>query len=235
MRSKGKRRTSQQTYEKGPLKRKSGKNNTDKPLTKKTKREKSSEHFGKGDKFAQNSGEKGEEKNDSSKESAAKNALSKATKKALTNRHPKAAVQKVHVFDEELFGSFDSEENDPTYECEEDVSERFITRMPTCSFSSLVAQLNEAQTEAVRSIGFTSFLKVDLKQIPGKFSKWLIEGFDLHAVCFRLLDGQKLLVTAFDVFVTLEIIKCSMDEEYDEVNAVWLKEWKIDQNAPELP
>jgi len=33
-------------------------------------------------------------------------------------------------------------------------------------FSSLVAQLNEGQTEAVRSMGFVSFLKVNLKQIP---------------------------------------------------------------------
>jgi len=39
----------------------------------------------------------------------------------------------------------------------------FITRMTMSSFSSLVAQLNKAQNEAVRSIGFTSFLKIDLK------------------------------------------------------------------------
>ena len=57
------------------------------------------------------------------------------------------------------------------------------------SFSSLVAQLYEAQTEAVRSMGFASFLKVDLKQNHGKFSKWLIESFDPYTVCFRLSDG----------------------------------------------
>ncbi|KAJ8424498.1 hypothetical protein Cgig2_020043 [Carnegiea gigantea] len=49
----------------------------------------------------------------------------------------------------------------------------FITRMTTRLFSSLVAQLNEAPTEGVRSMGFASFLKVNLKEIPGKFSKWL--------------------------------------------------------------
>jgi len=55
----------------------------------------------------------------------------------------------------------------------------FIMGMNIRSFSSMVAQLNEAQTAAVRSIGIASFLKVDLKRIPGKFSKWLVDSFDL--------------------------------------------------------
>ncbi|KAJ8428621.1 hypothetical protein Cgig2_009147 [Carnegiea gigantea] len=103
----------------------------------------------------------------------------------------------------------------------------FIMRMSTRSFSYVVAQLNEAHTEVVRSMGLASFLKVDLKQIRGKFSKWL-----------------KFPITAFDVYVTLgvpfggreitEITKSSTDEEYDEINAAWLKEWKIEQNAAEL-
>ncbi|KAJ8419817.1 hypothetical protein Cgig2_011749 [Carnegiea gigantea] len=98
--------------------------------------------------------------------------------------------------------------------------------MSTRSFASLMAQLNEAQAEAVRSMRFASFLKVDLKQIPGKFSKWLVESFDLYAVCFRLPNGQKFPVTAFNVYVSLgvpfggreiiEITKSSTDEEYDE-------------------
>ncbi|KAJ8420609.1 hypothetical protein Cgig2_023943 [Carnegiea gigantea] len=54
--------------------------------------------------------------------------------------------------------------------------------MSTRSFLSLVAQLNEAQAEVVRSMGFASFLKVDVKQILGKFSKWLVEIFDLYAI-----------------------------------------------------
>ncbi|KAJ8419972.1 LOW QUALITY PROTEIN: hypothetical protein Cgig2_015295 [Carnegiea gigantea] len=64
----------------------------------------------------------------------------------------------------------------------------FIMRMPTRSFSSL---LNKAQAEAVRSIGFAPFLKVDVKQIPGKFSE--------------LLEGQKFPVTAFDAQATLGV------------------------------
>jgi len=48
-----------------------------------------------------------------------------------------------------------------------------------CSFSSLVTELNKAQAEAVKSMGVASFLKVDMKQIPRKFSKWLVESFDL--------------------------------------------------------
>ena len=116
--------------------------------------------------------------------------------------------------------------------------------MTTHSFSSIVAQLNEAQAEAVRSMGFSSFLKVDLKQIPWKFSKWLVENFDPYAICFRLPDGQKLPITALYVYVTLdvpfgerkiiEITKSSTDEEYDEVHIAWLKEQKIEQKALEV-
>ena len=116
--------------------------------------------------------------------------------------------------------------------------------MSTHSFSSLVTQLNEAHAEAVRSMGFAPFLKVDVKQILGKFSKSLLESFDPYAVCFRLADGQKFPVIAFDVHVNLgvplggtkitEINKSLMDDEYDEVQAAWLKEWKLQKNAPEL-
>ncbi|KAJ8434824.1 hypothetical protein Cgig2_033546 [Carnegiea gigantea] len=98
--------------------------------------------------------------------------------------------------------------------------------MSTHSFSCPVALLNEAQTKAVRSMRFASFLKDDLKHIPGKSSKWLVESFDPYAVCFRLLDGQKFPIIAFNVYVTLgvplggieiiKITKSSMNEEYNE-------------------
>ncbi|KAJ8439007.1 hypothetical protein Cgig2_013003 [Carnegiea gigantea] len=92
--------------------------------------------------------------------------------------------------------------------------------------SLLVVQLNKAQTEAVRSMGFAFFLKVDLKQIYERFLKWLVDNFDPYSICFKLPYGQKFLVTAFDVYVTLgvpiggrkiiDITKSSMDEEYDK-------------------
>jgi len=120
----------------------------------------------------------------------------------------------------------------------------FITRMTPRSFSSIVAQLNEAQTETVRSMRFASFLKVDLKQIPMKFSKWMVESFDPYFASFVLPDGQRFVVTAFDIYVTLgvpirgreimEITKSSTDKEHDEVYAACVKEWKIQHNAPEL-
>ncbi|KAJ8419720.1 hypothetical protein Cgig2_020781 [Carnegiea gigantea] len=106
----------------------------------------------------------------------------------------------------------------------------FITRMSIRSFSSMVAQLNEAQTEVVRSMGFDFFLKFNLKQILGKFSKWLVESFD---------PGK-----AFDVYLTLgvpigereimEITKSSTDEKYNEMHAAWVKQWKIEHTAPKL-
>ena len=83
-------------------------------------------------------------------------------------------------------------------------------------------------------MGFASFLKANLKQILGKFSKWLVESFDPYAMCFRLPDGQKFPITTFDVYVSLgvhlegeeiiEITKFLTDEAYDEVHAGWLKE-----------
>ncbi|KAJ8425375.1 hypothetical protein Cgig2_011759 [Carnegiea gigantea] len=78
-------------------------------------------------------------------------------------------------------------------------------RMTTRSFSSLVAQRNEAQTEAVTLMGFVSFLKVDLKQILGKFFKWLVESFDPYVIYFTLSNGQKFPFIAFDVYVTLDV------------------------------
>ncbi|KAJ8420869.1 hypothetical protein Cgig2_023869 [Carnegiea gigantea] len=109
----------------------------------------------------------------------------------------------------------------------------FVTRTSISSFSSMVAQLNEAQIETVRSMRFASFfLKVDPKQIPGKFiylfiySKWLIESFDPHFASFVLPDREMFLITPFDVYVTLgvpfggrqimESNRSSTDEEYDE-------------------
>ncbi|KAJ8422305.1 hypothetical protein Cgig2_014530 [Carnegiea gigantea] len=104
--------------------------------------------------------------------------------------------------------------------------------------------LNEAQTEAVRSMGFASFLKVGLKQILEKFSKWLVESFDPYSASFMLSDGQRFTVTAFDAYVTLgvliggreimEISKSSTDEQYHEAHAAWVKEWKIEHTTPEL-
>ena len=110
----------------------------------------------------------------------------------------------------------------------------FTTRMGIRSFSSMVSQLNDAQNEAVRSMGFASFLKVNLKQIPGKFSKWLVDSFNPYSTSFVLLDGQRFMVTTFDAYVTLgvpiggrEIMESSRsltDKEYDKVHAAWAKE-----------
>ena len=90
-------------------------------------------------------------------------------------------------------------------------------------------------------MGFASFLKVDVKQILGKFCKWLVESFNPYTMCFRL---PKFSITTFDVHATLgvplggmEIIRMTkslMDDEYDEVHAMWIKEWKLQKNAPKL-
>ncbi|KAJ8432171.1 hypothetical protein Cgig2_029012 [Carnegiea gigantea] len=120
----------------------------------------------------------------------------------------------------------------------------FITRMTIRSSPSMGAQLNEARTKAIKSMGFASFLNVDLKEVPEKFSKWLVESFDLYSASFVLLDRQRFTVTSFDVYVTLgvttrgretmEITRSSMNKAYDEVHAAWVKEWKIEHNAPKL-
>ncbi|KAJ8429513.1 LOW QUALITY PROTEIN: hypothetical protein Cgig2_016245 [Carnegiea gigantea] len=83
----------------------------------------------------------------------------------------------------------------------------FIMRMSIHSFSSMVAQLNEADTEAVRSMGFASFLKVDLKQLLRKFSKWVVDSFHPYSASFVLPDGQRFMVTTFDAYVTLDVLE----------------------------
>ncbi|KAJ8439955.1 hypothetical protein Cgig2_013582 [Carnegiea gigantea] len=87
-----------------------------------------------------------------------------------------------------------------------------------CSFSSL---WNNSMKPILRQLD-----QWDLLLLEGKFSKWPVESIDPYDVCFRLLDGQKFLVTAFDVCMTLhvplegrqivEITKSSVDEEYDK-------------------
>jgi len=87
-------------------------------------------------------------------------------------------------------------------------------------------------------------LKVDLKQIPGKFSKWLVDSFDPYFASFMLPDGQRFKVTAFDAYVTLavpiggreimESSRSSTDEEYNQMPVAWVKEWKIEHTALEL-
>ncbi|KAJ8423660.1 hypothetical protein Cgig2_006239 [Carnegiea gigantea] len=144
-------------------KRKSGKGHADKRLSEKAK-----SGIGKGDKPTQKSAAKGEENRKSSKQIAAKNA-------------PRKDLQ---ILQEELALKFEEGASKKrTYQKE------FITRLTMCSFSSVLAQLNEAQAKAARSIGLASFLKIDLKQIPGKFFKWLVESNHPYAVCFMLLDG----------------------------------------------
>ncbi|KAJ8430761.1 hypothetical protein Cgig2_009066 [Carnegiea gigantea] len=93
-------------------------------------------------------------------------------------------------------------------------------------------------------MGFASFLKVDLKQILRKISQWLIKSFDHYSTSFLLPNGQRLTVTPFDAYVILvvpfggreimESSRSSTDEEYDEVHATWVKEWKIEHATLEL-
>ncbi|KAJ8432175.1 hypothetical protein Cgig2_029016 [Carnegiea gigantea] len=98
----------------------------------------------------------------------------------------------------------------------------FITRITICLSLSMGTQLNETKA------------KVDLKQIIGTFSKWLVESFDPYSASFVLPNGQRFTVIACDVYVTLgvtirgreimEITRSSTNEEYDEVHAAWLRE-----------
>ncbi|KAJ8419721.1 hypothetical protein Cgig2_020782 [Carnegiea gigantea] len=83
------------------------------------------------------------------------------------------------------------------------------------------------QAKAVRSMGFTSFVKVNLKQIIGKFSKWLVESFDPYAFSATTFDVYVTLGVPFGGRKIIKITKSSMDKEYDEVHAAWLKECKV--------
>ncbi|KAJ8424215.1 hypothetical protein Cgig2_033099 [Carnegiea gigantea] len=81
---------------------------------------------------------------------------------------------------------------------------------------------------------FVSFLKVDLKQIPRKLLEWLVDTLILMLYASDFQMGKSFKSHHLMGRKIIEITKSLMDKEYDEVNVVWLKEWKINQNALEL-
>ncbi|KAJ8431651.1 hypothetical protein Cgig2_024123 [Carnegiea gigantea] len=238
----------------------------DKPLSKKTKRDKFPLESGRDDEPARKSAVKGEDNKKSNEQIATKNAPSddeghrksakkpkhkekhlqeaptKLENKEQGRRQNNQKIRKGHVSNVERSNNSNSEENDLTDECEEvnhgndqieeeralKSEEGPVKRERTRRHSLREClHLHKAQAEVVRSIGFISFLKVDLKQIPGKFSKWLkfpVLAFDVYATLGVPLMGREIM----------EITKSSMGEEYDEVDAVWLKEWKLQKNSPEV-
>ncbi|KAJ8426629.1 hypothetical protein Cgig2_020565 [Carnegiea gigantea] len=291
--------------EKGSEKRKAGKNNANKPLRKKAKRDHSPKELGKGNESAQKSAGKGDEKKKSSKQNTAKNGSSRDEEREKSPEKPgdkekflqksptklenkekgrrqkkqkRRSIRRRHSLlgDHRGCDVYQSlQYRKTTYLWWKFLTVRMQKKKIQCKKTrrSIMIRTTEREKETtipenikappkrnkpsvIKGSSKKMFnamlvllwicilLKVDLKEIPGKFSKWLAKIFDPYAVCFGLLDGQQFLVIAFDVYVTpgvpfrgREIIKStktSMNEEYDEVHATWLKEWKIDQNAPKL-
>ncbi|KAJ8422131.1 hypothetical protein Cgig2_024218 [Carnegiea gigantea] len=129
--------------EKCPKKRKVGKKNPKKPLRKKAKRERSLEGARKGNESLQKSAEK---------EMVSKSLLGKVEEKEKSSKQNAAEKASSTVGESEK-----SPEKPPQ---EEETLEKSLTKPE-----------NKAKIEAVRSMGFSSFLKFDLKQIARKLSK----------------------------------------------------------------
>ncbi|KAJ8426723.1 hypothetical protein Cgig2_004222 [Carnegiea gigantea] len=219
-------------------KRKPDKDHTNRPLRRKAKKEKFPLDLGKGDRPAQKSAAKGCQKSPKKPQDREKHIQKASTKLEKKEKGEKAEETKKHKSKEKPLidgqsGRMRQLSKAAVQKGDEGASGKItyqkacITRMTTHSFLSVMAQLNEAQAEAVRSMGFASFLKVNMKQIPGKLpdrEEFLVTTFNVHVTLGVRLGGREII----------EITKSSMDEEYDEVHAMWLKEWKVQQNASEL-
>ncbi|KAH6827979.1 alpha carbonic anhydrase 2 [Perilla frutescens var. hirtella] len=64
-----------------------------------------------------------------------------------------------------------------------------------------VMEMNKAQEEAVRQLGFGSILHLDINQFPQKITYWLLENFDPVSRELQLQHGRRLRIEVSDVSV----------------------------------
>ncbi|KAJ8449207.1 hypothetical protein Cgig2_021671 [Carnegiea gigantea] len=156
--------------EKRPERRKAGLKNTDKPLTKKAKRDKSPKGVGKGDEFVQKGAEK-------------QMVTESLPRKGRRRRRAasRTLLKRLQVRTEGVQNLLRSP-NKRTKLLQNPQSNPRTSKKGRSWKKERTSQRRSQNDETY------FFLKVNLKEIPGKFSKWLVKSFDLYAVCFRLLD-----------------------------------------------
>ncbi|KAJ8423195.1 LOW QUALITY PROTEIN: hypothetical protein Cgig2_019237 [Carnegiea gigantea] len=106
----------------------------------------------------------------------------------------------------------------------------FNNRMSPKGLRQLIEKLNDKQKEAVKEIGFSGFLYLQVDIIPGKLA--LVRNFDT-CLCSLPLTHGRLRVTEHDVYMTLALTKGPLEvtEAKSETNSsiefkTLLKRWK---------
>ncbi|XP_057803563.1 uncharacterized protein LOC131018886 [Salvia miltiorrhiza] len=73
-------------------------------------------------------------------------------------------------------------------------------RTTTATFHDKLGELNDAQKEAIRAIGFGRILELKVRQIPGKLAYWVLDKFNSASCELQVDDGRNLKVTEDDVY-----------------------------------
>ncbi|KAJ8444799.1 hypothetical protein Cgig2_014988 [Carnegiea gigantea] len=82
----------------------------------------------------------------------------------------------------------------------------FNNRMSPKGLRQLIEKLNDKQKEAIKEIGFGSFLYLKVDMIPGKLALQLVCNFNTCSCSLPLTHGR-LRVTEHDVYMTLALPK----------------------------
>ncbi|KAG6424268.1 hypothetical protein SASPL_114683 [Salvia splendens] len=81
----------------------------------------------------------------------------------------------------------------------ENVSQRLLVKRKPLFFVDAVSQLNEAQINSVKEMGFESVLHYRIDYIPSRLAFCLLKSFDEEKCMIKLCNGKKIHITEEDV------------------------------------
>ncbi|KAG6385611.1 hypothetical protein SASPL_154447 [Salvia splendens] len=90
-------------------------------------------------------------------------------------------------------------ENEKQSENAENVSQRLLVKRKPLFFVEAISQLNEAQINSVKEIGFESVLHYKIEYIPSRLAFSLLKSFDEEKCKIKLYNGKKIHITEEDV------------------------------------
>ncbi|KAG6414064.1 hypothetical protein SASPL_126781 [Salvia splendens] len=92
-----------------------------------------------------------------------------------------------------------SVEDEKQSEIAENVSQRLPVKMKPLFFVDAISQLNEAQINSVKELGFESVLHYRIEYIPSRLAFSLLKRFDEEKCKIKLYNGKKIHITEDDV------------------------------------
>ncbi|KAG6403098.1 hypothetical protein SASPL_135315 [Salvia splendens] len=92
-----------------------------------------------------------------------------------------------------------SVEDEKQSEIAENVSQRLPVKRKPLYFVDAISQLNEAQINSVKELGFESVLHYRIEYIPSRLAFSLLKSFDEEKCKIKLYNGKKIHITEDDV------------------------------------